>query len=225
MKLYSVDLSPYSARVRMQIYAKGLSDIAIESPTVLAELHGGLDERRELIRTRGFENLRAAASAAAEERPRGRPSMRDQQPIRLLSRRTALATATAGLGLALFAVARGESLSSAELAKTCALALKRWRAGFARGGLVGLEAESRSCFSALQRAPTQHAAVYCAALDHFSLLDSMNFPQSLRPPYFSTDAVFSRYDKIIALSTPPAERAWFASRLLVTLDETLHNSH
>jgi glutathione S-transferase len=32
MKLYSVDLSPYSARVRMQIYAKGLSDIAIESP-------------------------------------------------------------------------------------------------------------------------------------------------------------------------------------------------
>ena len=32
MKLYSVDLSPYSARVRMQIYAKGLSDIVIESP-------------------------------------------------------------------------------------------------------------------------------------------------------------------------------------------------
>jgi glutathione S-transferase len=32
MKLYSVDLSPYSARVRMQIYAKGLSDIVIERP-------------------------------------------------------------------------------------------------------------------------------------------------------------------------------------------------
>jgi glutathione S-transferase len=32
MKLYSSDLSPYSARVRMQIYAKGLSDIAIEPP-------------------------------------------------------------------------------------------------------------------------------------------------------------------------------------------------
>ncbi|HLK26507.1 MAG TPA: glutathione S-transferase N-terminal domain-containing protein [Caulobacteraceae bacterium] len=28
----SVDLSPYSARVRMQIYAKGLSDIVIERP-------------------------------------------------------------------------------------------------------------------------------------------------------------------------------------------------
>ena len=32
MKLYSWDLSPYSARVRMQIYAKGLADIAIEPP-------------------------------------------------------------------------------------------------------------------------------------------------------------------------------------------------
>jgi len=27
MKLYSGDLSPYSARVRMQIYAKGITDI------------------------------------------------------------------------------------------------------------------------------------------------------------------------------------------------------
>jgi glutathione S-transferase len=36
MKLYSWDLSPYSARVRMQIYAKGLTDIAIErAPHVL----------------------------------------------------------------------------------------------------------------------------------------------------------------------------------------------
>ena len=32
MKLYSGDLSPYSARVRMQIYAKGL-DIALERPS------------------------------------------------------------------------------------------------------------------------------------------------------------------------------------------------
>ena len=32
MKLYSWDVSPYSARVRMQIYAKGLTDIAIEQP-------------------------------------------------------------------------------------------------------------------------------------------------------------------------------------------------
>ena len=30
MKLYSWDLSPYAARVRMQIYAKGLADIATE---------------------------------------------------------------------------------------------------------------------------------------------------------------------------------------------------
>jgi glutathione S-transferase len=32
MKLYSWNLSPYSARVRMQIYAKGLTGIAIEEP-------------------------------------------------------------------------------------------------------------------------------------------------------------------------------------------------
>jgi glutathione S-transferase len=32
MKLYTGDLSPYSARVRMQIYAKGIQDIAFELP-------------------------------------------------------------------------------------------------------------------------------------------------------------------------------------------------
>jgi glutathione S-transferase len=32
MKLYSGDLSPYSAKVRMQIYAKGISDIPLELP-------------------------------------------------------------------------------------------------------------------------------------------------------------------------------------------------
>jgi glutathione S-transferase len=32
MKLYSGDLSPYSARVRMQIYAKGITDISLERP-------------------------------------------------------------------------------------------------------------------------------------------------------------------------------------------------
>ncbi len=31
-KLYSADLSPYAARVRMQIYAKGLTDIVFEQP-------------------------------------------------------------------------------------------------------------------------------------------------------------------------------------------------
>ena len=32
MKLYTADLSPYSARVRMQIYAKRITDIAFERP-------------------------------------------------------------------------------------------------------------------------------------------------------------------------------------------------
>jgi glutathione S-transferase len=42
MKLYSGDLSPYSARVRMQIYAKGLTDIALERPP-----HFGMPKFRE----------------------------------------------------------------------------------------------------------------------------------------------------------------------------------
>jgi glutathione S-transferase len=42
MKLYSADLSPYSARVRMQIYAKGISDIAFELPD-----HWGMPKFRE----------------------------------------------------------------------------------------------------------------------------------------------------------------------------------
>lgn len=42
MKLYSADLSPYSARVRMQIYAKGITDIEIELPE-----HWGMPKFRE----------------------------------------------------------------------------------------------------------------------------------------------------------------------------------
>jgi glutathione S-transferase len=42
MKLYSADLSPYSARVRMQIYAKGITDIVFEQPE-----HWGMPKFRE----------------------------------------------------------------------------------------------------------------------------------------------------------------------------------
>jgi glutathione S-transferase len=42
LKLYSADLSPYSARVRMQIYAKGLTDIQLEQPE-----HWGMPRFRE----------------------------------------------------------------------------------------------------------------------------------------------------------------------------------
>ena len=42
MKLYSADLSAYSARVRMQIYAKGITDIVFEQPE-----HWGMPEFRE----------------------------------------------------------------------------------------------------------------------------------------------------------------------------------
>src|SRR6476646_4106441 len=42
MKLYSADLSPYSARVRMQIYAKGIPDIVFDLPD-----HWGMPKFRE----------------------------------------------------------------------------------------------------------------------------------------------------------------------------------
>lgn len=42
MKLYTADLSPYSARVRMQIYAKGIADIVFELPE-----HWGMPKFRE----------------------------------------------------------------------------------------------------------------------------------------------------------------------------------
>jgi glutathione S-transferase len=42
MKLYTADLSPYSARVRMQIYAKGIKDIIFELPE-----HWGMPKFRE----------------------------------------------------------------------------------------------------------------------------------------------------------------------------------
>jgi glutathione S-transferase len=42
MKLYSADISPYSARVRMQIYAKGITDIILELPE-----HWGIPKFRE----------------------------------------------------------------------------------------------------------------------------------------------------------------------------------
>ena len=42
IKLYSADLSPYSARVRMQIYVKGITDIVVELPE-----HWGMPKFRE----------------------------------------------------------------------------------------------------------------------------------------------------------------------------------
>lgn len=42
IKLYNADLSPYSARVRMQIYAKGVTNIAFELPE-----HWGMPKFRE----------------------------------------------------------------------------------------------------------------------------------------------------------------------------------
>ncbi|HEY1709866.1 MAG TPA: glutathione S-transferase family protein [Rhizomicrobium sp.] len=42
MKLYTADFSPYSARIRMQVYAKGIADIVFELPE-----HWGMPKFRE----------------------------------------------------------------------------------------------------------------------------------------------------------------------------------
>ena len=53
MKLYSWDISPYAARVRMQIYAKGLTDIAtVQTPFFLTQK---LYEERPLSRIPSLE--------------------------------------------------------------------------------------------------------------------------------------------------------------------------
>jgi hypothetical protein len=54
MKLYSGDLSPYSARVRMQIYAKGITDITLEPSetvdlsSILVDISGEVLRRRKI---------------------------------------------------------------------------------------------------------------------------------------------------------------------------------
>jgi hypothetical protein len=127
-------------------------------------------------------------------------------------------------GLALWGEANAAPLTAEQLSAACVAALKHWRVSLKAHGWVGLQAESEACLRALAQSPSPRRAVDCAALDHYTQLDTLNFPEGLRPPYFSTDQVFARYDKIVALSTPVAERRAFASRLLATLDETLHES-
>jgi hypothetical protein len=78
MKRYSVDLSPYAARVRMQIPASAKVAAywaAIQknehAARVLVERHRGVEERREMIRSGAFERFKAAAAAAAAEHQGG----------------------------------------------------------------------------------------------------------------------------------------------------------
>jgi hypothetical protein len=139
-------------------------------------------------------------------------------------KRALIVTVVAALAGLLATTAIGQPISAAQLQKTTARALRDWRAGVQAGGLLGQQAESEACFKKLERKPSQLQATYCVSLDHFSLLDFMNYSENLRPPYFGADAVFARLDKAVALTTPPADRDAFASHLLTTLDETIHNS-
>lgn len=78
MKLYPVDLSPYAVRVRVQIYARGITDITFERsermPAFGERLPIGripvLDvegERREMVRSGAFDRFKAAAAAAEHQ--------------------------------------------------------------------------------------------------------------------------------------------------------------
>jgi hypothetical protein len=111
------------------------------------------------------------------------------------------------------------------LADTARMALAHWRVREQAVGWVGLHDEISSCFQRLEVKPSQSRAAYCIALDHYTLLDTLSFPEKLRPPYFGTNAVFARLDRAVAVSTPAPERAAFARAVLVTLDETLHADH
>jgi hypothetical protein len=97
----------------------------------------------------------------------------------------------AALAMTLAAGASAASLSDKQLEAACAAALRHWRAGMEAKGLTGMQAESEACLKTLEKRPSQRQAVLCAAIDHFSELDAMNFPESLQPPYFRTDPVFA----------------------------------
>ncbi len=84
MKLYSVDLSPYAARVRMQIYAKGMKDIAFEHPA-----DWGFPKFREkfpigripVLETGGDRIPESAVIAEYLEEIRPQPSLLGTTPI------------------------------------------------------------------------------------------------------------------------------------------------
>lgn len=122
---------------------------------------------------------------------------------------------------ALSAVASAAPLSEAEVAKAADQAYAHWKVSLREAGLSGLQAEVAGCYAKLKARPTQARAVYCAALDHYSLLDAMNFPPALAPPYFKTDAVFKRLDDAVAQSAAAQDRKELTRRLLVEADEAI----
>jgi hypothetical protein len=131
-----------------------------------------------------------------------------------------------GLAVAMLAALLGggvlaQPIPQGALLKQTDAALAHWRASLKAHGWVGLQAEVADCFTALDAKPTQAKAAYCTALDHYTLLDTLSFPEALRPPYFGANTVFARLDKAVAASTPAADRAAFGRALLMSFDESI----
>jgi len=120
------------------------------------------------------------------------------------------------------AVAHAEPLGRPAIAQQTKKAWADWKAEMQGSGWVGLQPRIAKCYAEVAAKPSQEQAVYCAVLDHLTLLDTMSFPAPLRPTYFTTDAVFARLDKAVAQTTPKSERSLFESRLLSTVQETIH---
>jgi hypothetical protein len=144
--------------------------------------------------------------------PRKRPSALRPTPLTL--------ALVAALGLGAIA-AHAQPLPQARLVQVMDKAYAHWKSSLRANGLVGLQAEIADCYRKLEARPDQAQAAFCAALDHYSLVDAMNFPKDLVPPYFKTDAVFARLDKAVAQSTPPGDRKEFTRRFLVEADEAI----
>ncbi len=117
--------------------------------------------------------------------------------------------------------ANAAEISHRALANATTAAFQHWKVEMKAKGWIGLQSEISDCFAGLAAKPSQARAAYCAALDHYTLLDVLNFPEGLRPPFFNSDAVFARLDKAVALTTPPADRTDFDRAFLAAASDSL----
>jgi hypothetical protein len=112
-------------------------------------------------------------------------------------------------------------ISRHALTNATTAAFQHWKVQMKAKGWIGLQSEISDCFAGVAARPSQARAAYCAALDHYTMLDVLNFPEGLRPPFFNSDAVFARLDKAVALTTPPANRADFDRAFLAAASDSL----
>lgn len=127
----------------------------------------------------------------------------------------------AGLIAGLAFNAAAHPLAEARIATVTTQAFHRWKIAVQTGGLARLQDEIMRCYAGLDARPSQARAAYCAALDHYTLLATLDLHGDQRPPYFATDAVFARLDAAVAKTTPARDRFEFTRRFLVIVDEAL----